>query len=57
MRRCRKLISMIVMMAMLATMTPYQVLAADTTAGGSTDTAVETTPTVVDEQEEGTEKV
>ena len=56
MRRCRKLISMIVMMAMLATMTPYQVLAADTTAGGSTDTAVETTPTVVDEQEEGTEK-
>ena len=29
MRRCRKLISMIVMMAMLATMTPYQALAAE----------------------------
>ena len=37
MRRCRKLISMIVMMAMLATMTPYQALATET----PTDPAVQ----------------
>ena len=46
MRRCRKLISMIVMMAMLATMTPYQALATET----PTDPAVQETQPVVEEE-------
>ena len=46
MRRCRKLISMIVMMAMLATMTPYQALATET----PTDPAVKETQPVVEEE-------
>ena len=39
MRGCRKLISMIVMMAMLATMTPYQALATEATPGSTTEAA------------------
>ena len=39
MRRCHKLISMIVMMAMLATMTPYQALATEATPGSTTEAA------------------
>ena len=50
MRRCRKLISMIVMMAMLATMTPYQALAAEPPS----DAAAQEIQTV--DEEEGQEQ-
>ena len=46
MRRCRKLISMIVMMAMLATMTPYQALAAEPPS----DAAAQEIQTVAEEE-------
>ena len=46
MRRCRKLISMIVMMAMLATMTPYQALAAEPPS----DAAAQENQTVAEEE-------
>lgn len=50
MRGCRKLISMIVMMAMLATMTPYQALAAEPPS----DAAAQENQTV--DEEEGQEQ-
>ena len=50
MRGCRKLISMIVMMAMLATMTPYQALAAEPPS----DAAAQEIQTV--DEEEGQEQ-
>ena len=50
MRRCHKLISMIVMMAMLATMTPYQALAAEPPS----DAAAQEIQTV--DEEEGQEQ-
>ena len=46
MRRCHKLISMIVMMAMLATMTPYQALAAEPPS----DAAAQENQTVAEEE-------
>ena len=46
MRGCRKLISMIVMMAMLATMTPYQALAAEPPS----DAAAQENQTVAEEE-------
>ena len=46
MRRCHKLISMIVMMAMLATMTPYQALAAELPS----DAAAQENQTVAEEE-------
>ena len=46
MRRCRKLISTIVMMAMLATMTPYQALAAEPPS----DAAAQEIQTVAEEE-------
>ena len=51
MRRCRKLISMIVMMAMLTTMIPYQVFAADATD----DPAVQEMQPAAEEAEQGQE--
>ena len=52
MRRCRKLISMIVMMAMLATMTPYQAFAVEPSEG----TAVQEVQPAAEEEGQDTEE-